>query len=198
MKYWFTADTHFGHGNIIKYSNRPFRSANHMDEVIIKNWNEKVNKEDVVYHLGDFGFTRKVGFDLFSVVKNIINKLNGQINLLLGNHDYQNYNQKALSLFASVADVREKNINGIRVVMCHYPMIVWPGKHKGSIMLCGHSHNNLPATRKDSKYIGKILDVGVDGNNYYPYSFEDVIKIMNTKPMFPDSVLLKDHHKGDE
>ena len=26
MQVWFTADTHFGHGNIIKYCQRPFMS----------------------------------------------------------------------------------------------------------------------------------------------------------------------------
>ena len=51
---FFTADTHFGHANIIKYTNRPFDSPNHMDDILIANWNAVVGPDDEVYHLGDF------------------------------------------------------------------------------------------------------------------------------------------------
>lgn len=34
---YFTADTHFGHENIIRFCDRPFVSAEEMDEVLIEN-----------------------------------------------------------------------------------------------------------------------------------------------------------------
>ena len=66
---FFTADTHFGHRNIIAYANRPFASVEEMDEVLIERWNERIRPHDVVYHLGDFSLTRgprtaeTLGFD---------------------------------------------------------------------------------------------------------------------------------------
>lgn len=56
MAVWFTADTHFGHANIIRYCKRPFASAAEMDEVLLRHINERVGVEDVLYHLGDFLF----------------------------------------------------------------------------------------------------------------------------------------------
>ena len=48
-------------------------------------------------------------------------------------------------------------------------MRVWNKSHYGSWELYGHSHGTLEP-------IGKQLDVGVDTNNFYPYSFEDIKK----------------------
>jgi len=59
LKTWFTADTHFGHSNIIKYTKRPFRTVDQMNEVLIRNWNSRIGKKDIVIFLGDFIFKQK-------------------------------------------------------------------------------------------------------------------------------------------
>ena len=74
MKRFFTSDTHFGAERTRTLFKRPFSSIKEMDKSIIKNWNKKVKKEDLVYHLGDFGDFNKV------------KKLNGKIILILGNY----------------------------------------------------------------------------------------------------------------
>lgn len=51
---WFTSDTHFGHANIIKYCNRPYKDTEEMNADLIKRWNSTVGKDDLVWHLGDF------------------------------------------------------------------------------------------------------------------------------------------------
>jgi calcineurin-like phosphoesterase family protein len=50
MKFFFTADTHFNHDNIIEYCNRPFKNAEEMNDTLIINWNSVVGEHDTVYH----------------------------------------------------------------------------------------------------------------------------------------------------
>lgn len=82
-KIWFTSDTHFGHANIIKYCSRPWASVDEMNEGLIENWNLCVGADDEVWHLGDF----YVGPNGDEKIPLIRRRLNGRINLVLGNHD---------------------------------------------------------------------------------------------------------------
>ncbi len=59
MTTWFTADTHFGHENIIKHCDRPFQSANHMDPVLIESVWAKVAPQDTLWVVGDFAVGQK-------------------------------------------------------------------------------------------------------------------------------------------
>ena len=81
MNIWFTSDTHFNHTQIIKFCNRPFKNINVMNEIIIKNWNSTIKKDDIVYHLGDFALGNK------NKIKDFVQKLNGKKYLIKGNHD---------------------------------------------------------------------------------------------------------------
>lgn len=77
---FFTSDTHFGHANIIRLCNRPFEDVNEMNEKLIENWNKVVPENGTVFHLGDFAFG---GSGLWNKV---LDQLNGQIYLIMGNH----------------------------------------------------------------------------------------------------------------
>jgi len=79
MRYFFTSDTHFGHKNILKYTNRPFKSVEEMDEELIRRWNATVTPDDTVIHLGDFS--------LKGNVNKYLKQLNGNIIWIGGNHD---------------------------------------------------------------------------------------------------------------
>lgn len=154
-KYWFTADEHLGHFNIIKYCNRPFKTVDEMDEKIIKRHNERVGPDDTVIHAGDFTMKKTL-----AEAEAYIERLNGNHIFLRGSHEYWNEN---------LPYVWEKNIDGIYIVVCHYPFASWPHSHYGSINLHGHCHGKM-------QKIEKRLDIGVDNWDFKPVSFEQIIK----------------------
>lgn len=166
MSIWVTSDTHFGHENIIKYTKRPFSTVEEMDETIIKNWNEVVKPRDIVWHLGDFSW-RSAGY--------YRRRLNGDINLILGNHDFKKLGIADRRLFQSVNTLFEFKQGDISITLCHFAMRVWNKSHFNAWHLYGHSHGTLPGQ-------GKSIDVGVDTHGFYPYSFDEIKSIMNARP----------------
>ena len=77
---YFTSDTHFGHSNIMRFCQRPFSDVTDMNNCLIENWNNKVGKDDIIFHLGDFAMG---GSNLWN---GILERLNGHKILILGNH----------------------------------------------------------------------------------------------------------------
>ena len=176
-KTYFIADTHFGHKNIIRYSNRPFASVREMDETLIENWNNKVSKDSTVYHLGDFCFGRT-----YEDTIRYSSRLNGTIHLIKGNHD--KHRQFTHHTFDSIRDIAEINVYGQKITLYHYACRTWNCSHHGAWMLYGHSHGSL---QDDPNALS--FDVGVDCHNYTPLSFDDVADIMATKKF-----VSVDHH----
>lgn len=175
---FFTSDTHFNHGNIIKYCNRPFSSVEEMNEALIKNHNAVVGKNDFVIHLGDIAF----GKDIHQTVA-LLSQLNGRKIFLLGNHDdsllYGSIREKGLDFLTfSRFQLAPISIFGQHVVLCHFPMLSWERSYHGSIHLHGHSHGNIP----DDPLVRRV-DVGVDCNNYTPVSWGDIKKKMLARPV---------------
>ena len=164
MHYWFTADDHFGHANIIKYCNRPFKNVEEMDEILINNWNSKVGANDIVYFLGDFCLKEPGRY---------LDRLNGVIYFIRGSHDKK---IKVCDKIKEISDIKIITIpNNNIIVLCHYAMRTWARSHYNTWQLYGHSHGRLESQ-------GKQMDVGVDCNNFSPVSLAEVITIMNNKP----------------
>jgi calcineurin-like phosphoesterase family protein len=186
-KIFFTSDTHFNHGNCIKYDNRPFKDVNEMNETIITNWNKRVPKDGYVFHNGD------IGMPSLKQLVDILYRLNGKIFLIKGNHDKKlvvdnpSSQDKILirNRFEWVKDyyelwVQDNDLESKKQLFCmmHYPMACWNMSHYGqSVMIHGHSHGKY-------KGQGKILDTGVNSHNYTPISYKEVMNIMKYKKPF--------------
>ena len=61
QKVFFTSDLHFGHENALRFDKRPFASVEEMDAELIRRWNAKVGKVDLVYVLGDMIWKSRKG-----------------------------------------------------------------------------------------------------------------------------------------
>lgn len=160
MAVWFTSDTHFGHAGALGRFRRPFSSVREMDETMLVRWNETVCAEDEVWHLGDFAVRRPA-----PVVAELLSALNGRKHLISGNND----GPATLGLegWASVQPYAEIEIEGTRLVLCHYPFRTWNGMYKGAVNLHGHSHGQLAGLTRQ-------VDVGVDVWDFRPVSLEQI------------------------
>ena len=167
---YFTSDQHFGHANIIRFCDRPFKTAEEMDEVMLAKWNAKVTDEDDVWILGDLFFRS-------ATVGPILERLKGRKHLILGNHDDSWIGKIDLERhFLSVDSFYSGTIDGHLVTMCHYPMLSWP-QDKKSYMIYGHIHNHVNADYWP--LIAKrphMLNAGVEVNSYEPVTFEELVE----------------------
>ena len=158
MATWFTADTHFGHGSLRALLRRPFPTTAAMDTALAEAWNSAVSRDDEVWHLGDFAVGHKDPAALLAA-------LNGTKHLVAGNNDPPEI--RALPGWASVRELVELEVDGQRLVLCHYPLRSWNGQGRGALNLHGHSHGRLkPLTRQ--------FDVGVDPRGYRPVRLADL------------------------
>lgn len=147
-----------------------------MDETIITNWNKVVKEKDLVYHLGDFMSWKEddVGSNFFAAYNDYRLQLNGKIFLVIGNHDKRIGSPFPHNLTGKIA-LNTLRFSKKTIVMCHYAMRVWEASHFDSWHIYGHSHGGLEP-------FGKSWDVGVDNNNFTPISFDDLYKIMESRP----------------
>ncbi len=142
---WVTSDHHFGHKNIIRYCNRPFATSDEMNKEMVKRWNEKVKKEDLVIHLGDFAFKGRA--------KEFREQLNGTILLIEGNHD-----SKTNEGFIKV----QGNLIIGNKIFSHRPLERIP---KGFFNIHGHIHDK-------QSYHG--INLSVEHTDYYPVRLEEI------------------------
>jgi calcineurin-like phosphoesterase family protein len=155
---FFTSDTHFGDHRVLNLHPRPFASVAEMDEALIANWNTAVRPDDEVWHLGDFALTAPRAAAVLA-------RLNGRKHLVVGNNDRAPHDQSG---WASVQPYAELTLDGVLLVLCHYPFRSWNGQHRGAVNLHGHSHGRLALLPRQH-------DVGVDVRGYRPVTLAELL-----------------------
>lgn len=162
MKTFFTSDTHFDHANIIKYCNRPFKNIKIMNDALVRNWNSRIGKHDLVIFLGDFAFKKK-GEDN---IKKWLSLLNGHITFVRGNHDHNN------SLNTRIANLT-LNMGGREIFCTHNPQNY---RKKYTINLVGHVHEKWRIQRMEKSI---LVNVGVDVWSFSPIGISEILKAIS-------------------
>ena len=121
-------------------------------------------------HAGDFTLRDKKQAEAY------IRQLNGNHIFLSGSHD--KWLGKGYQL-----KIWEQQFNKDHIIVCHYAFRTWPRSHYNSWQLYGHSHGRLPP-------IGKQLDIGVDTNDFYPYSLGAIRQLMKERDDNPGYTII--------
>jgi calcineurin-like phosphoesterase family protein len=184
-KVFITSDTHFWHVNAIKYCARPWDTVEEMNQALVDNWNSVVGKDDHIYHLGDFSFggIEKCNEFLQPGV------LNGNIHLILGNHDTDRLLRDTVNYgrFCEITFQKILLIDGWTVFLNHFPFMDFSNNidHKVA-QLYGHTHENpfVAGTMIEEKV--KFLkwnqyNIGVDNNDYRPISLARAMEIIKER-----------------
>ena len=172
-KVYFTSDTHFGHENIIRYCNRPFRNAEEMNAELIRRWRETVPEDGIVFHMGDFAHGNA------RLWNDILSALTGRKYLILGNHDMKALRQGYMGRFELVTQQMTIRVGGQAIVLNHNPFLCYGGSYRDVWQLFGHVHSGPAShTGLDHPRLRMLFplqyDVGVDNNDFRPISFEEV------------------------
>lgn len=176
---FFTSDLHLFHSKVVSMCGRDvkygFNTIDEMHEYLIEAWNKKVPPYADVFILGD------VSFATFQRTSKILERLNGTLHLVVGNHDERFIeNRDWRNMFKTTMHVRNIVINdgpkSYDLSLCHYPIYSWNKKRYNSIHLHGHMHgHSVPIS-------GNILDVGVDTTtDFAPYSFAEILDAIDKK-----------------
>jgi calcineurin-like phosphoesterase family protein len=170
MNIWFTSDLHLGHENIIKYCNRPFKNCEAMNRALITKWNQRVESDDVVYHLGDFCFKGGVEGGT-NKAKYWEDQLNGKIIHIAGNHDSNN--QVVSILRAAILEF------GGKIILAQHvpPTMRLEVPDFCDFVLCGHVHEKwkhvwLPDTNDSVP----VINIGVDQWKFMPVKLSEVMR----------------------
>lgn len=173
-KTFVTSDLHFNHDKDFIWKPRGCESVKEMNEMIISKWNEVVGAKDDVYILGDLMLGGKESIEY-------LKRLNGNLHIILGNHDSTNWQaeyKKLDNLVEMVWATRIKH-NGYKFFLTHYPCLAdnYDDKekplNKRIFNLCGHAHTTDKFLDCDK---GRIYHCELDAHNCYPILLDDIIE----------------------
>lgn len=165
---YFIADTHIGTESMRTVAKRGFGSNwEKHEEVILQGINRVINKNSLLYILGDVGSNSD-----YVHLKEFLCKIKTKkVFLLLGNHDNEYFFQMLRDehVILGYDKIHTFKNNKVHFTLCHYPLFEWEGFFSNGIHLYGHVHNNTTVGWKS-------LDVGVDNIGYTPMSIKEIVQ----------------------
>lgn len=181
---YYISDTHFDHKGIITFDKRPFFTVTEMNNTIISNWNNKIHKQDNVYILGDFCWSKEDKWI------EILSQLKGNKILIKGNHDLKQMSSALRHMFQDVTPYKEITDFGRKVILSHYPIPFYKSDYNPKVYhLYGHVHNTIEENylrelkkqilktdnRGCGKHTGQFYNCWCGYYDYTPMSLDEII-----------------------
>lgn len=177
-KIYLTSDLHLGHDREFIWKVRGFNSVQEMNETYVKRWNSIVDNEDDVYVLGDL----MLGNNDIGI--HYLNQLNGNIHVVLGNHDTPMRQALYKADACKIVEVEWAimlNYKKYHFFMTHFPCMTGNLEKESlkqmTLNLYGHTHQRSNFY-EDRPY---MYHVGVDSHDGYPVLLDDIIQEMKDK-----------------
>ncbi|HEY5882896.1 MAG TPA: metallophosphoesterase family protein, partial [Nakamurella sp.] len=183
---FYTADLHFDHALVSGL--RGFASPAEHDDAVCARWRAAVDDRDIVWVLGDLAVTHNPS--RLAAVLDRIGELPGVKHLILGNHDTAHprfrdahrHQRTYLQVFESVQSMARRKVNGIEVMLSHYP---YAGDHtesdrdnqyrlrdEGRWLMHGHTHSPVRWTGP------RQVHVGLDAWSLSPVPESEIARII--------------------
>ena len=158
---WVWSDLHFGHNNIIRYSDRPFDSLEAMNNALIRNYVSVVKENDTVIFGGDIGFMS------VNKINDILDQLPGYKIQIVGNHDIDragkvmdlHFDERHLCMVRDIPDTE------FQLLFSHYPLDAVP---PNCVSVHGHIHQHLGGAHN--------INICVEHTQYAPLNIKEVEK----------------------
>ena len=158
MGIYVTSDLHFNHKNILRLCRPQFKTIEEHNEYIIESFNGTVGKDDLVYVLGDVGFTPASG------LVPLVRALNGRKILLIGNHDVLKDNEYLAMGFIQVC--RSPIYYSSTTILSHIP-VQEALNNPYVINVHGHIH-------RGSLTLPNFINANVEINDYKPLDLRKI------------------------
>jgi calcineurin-like phosphoesterase family protein len=159
---WVWSDQHFGHFNIIRYTDRPFHATEEMNETMYANYLARVQPDDLVLFGGD------VSFGALEIARERLRALPGEKILVLGNHEFDGGGFRKHHVFdvTTMSFVFSHPHTQASVLVTHVPVddALLP---KGVINLHGHTHRHTCGPRH--------INMSVEHMDFGPMLLSDLL-----------------------
>jgi len=161
------ADTHFGHGEVLEYTDRPFGSVGEMTDALREGWNRVVDDGDEVVFVGDFAVPSEP-----TTVRRWLGRLSGEVVFVAGDHDDGARRSRAVD----VCERYRFDAGGHRFLCVHDPEDAPP--NRDGWLLHGHHHDmrldEYPFVDPDARRV----NVGVECLGYEPIPVPELLEYL--------------------
>lgn len=178
---YYSSDLHLNSEAVLLSSKRPFKSVEEMNEIIIKNINDRVREEDVLHILGDVATPDNV--------VPLLRKIKCQKILIVGNWDKRQLPHRTFcNCFKEIHTELLIKDGEYNLFLGHFPHAEWDGFYKGRYHFYGHVHNKKDGGAALIDLFPTAINVGVDVNDFMPKTAKELIERRKETYKIPENM----------